>query len=57
MATEASAPRRKLSAILIAALTFWRSETPWWWLLLGGVVVLAVGVTKLRTAVVPRSIR
>ena len=96
MATEATAPRRKLSAILMvdvsgfsrmmgrdeerttalirefhgrtkglveahlvlaAVFTFWRSETPWWWLLLGGVVVLAVGLAKLRTAVVPRSIR
>ena len=31
-----------------ALLTFWRAESPWWWLLLGGIVVMAVGLSRLR---------
>jgi class 3 adenylate cyclase len=34
--------------VLGAALTFWRGETPWWWLLLAGIIVITVGLTRLR---------
>lgn len=39
--------------LLAAVSTTWRSETPWW-LVLGGVVVVAVGLGRLRDAPRPR---
>jgi adenylate cyclase len=37
------------AGLLLAAVSTWRGETPWW-LVLGGVVVLAVGLARLRSA-------
>jgi len=34
--------------VLAALFTFWRSESPWWWLLLAGIIVITVGLSRLR---------
>jgi len=39
--------------VLAALFIAWRSESPSWWLLVGGIVVVAVGLTRLRT--IPRA--
>jgi class 3 adenylate cyclase len=40
--------------VLAALFTFSRSETPWWWLLLAGIIVMTVGLTRLRAGTAQR---
>jgi phosphoglycerol transferase MdoB-like AlkP superfamily enzyme len=41
------------SLALAAVIAQWRAGTPWW-LLLGGIVVVAVGLSRLRASPGPR---
>jgi class 3 adenylate cyclase len=40
--------------VLAALFTFWRGESPWWWLLLAGIIVITVGLTRLRRSAAQR---